>query len=143
MGNCPCKEKPMAKTKTLVKLHAAAFLFSETPDISAAEIATRVGTAEKTLYTWRQTPEWHAALDALGYDGDRSFRRKPRRDTKREAGALLTEAETLYIHALLQGKSYKQAVTAAATALGLNRPRVEKWRQRYGWITQIHAGSEK
>lgn len=124
----------MAQQTNLVKLHAAAFLFTENPQISIAEIATRVKTTEKTLYKWRGTAAWNEALDVFGYTGDRSFRRKPRRDTRREAGDLLKRAETLYRQFLAGGYTSKQAVSATAKALGLNRPRVEQWRKRYNWI---------
>ena len=76
----------------------------------------------KTVYGWVQRPEWHAALDALHFTGDRAFARKPTRDTIRDAGGLVEEAFEIYKTARMDGHTRKKAVTEVVNEMELNRP---------------------
>lgn len=116
----------------LFMLIAAAFLFSQGNN-TAKGLSEAVGVSEGNLYKWVKRPEWDKALDDLKYTGDRSLHREPRRDIQRDAGELVETAETLYKQSRADGHSEKKAVTFVSNALQMDRRRLNKWRDRFGW----------
>lgn len=60
------------KEHRIAKIHMAAGIFCMTRD--AKIIAEKLKTTERNVQRWSKTPEWHTALEAIGYKGDRSFR---------------------------------------------------------------------
>lgn len=116
----------------LTKLHAAAFLF--TRGIHTAEgLAERLDISRGTIYKWVKLVEWEKALDDLGFTGERRLHSEPRRDILRDAGDIVETAETLYKQSRANGTSEKKAVTFVSTALAIDRRRINKWRDRFGW----------
>ena len=122
------------RTINTALIQAAAWVFSKNPNISVADLADEMEVSDKTIYKWIKTDEWHDALDALGYTGDRNFHREPTRDLNRDAGDLVNQAKQIYDNAVRDGISSKKAVTAAANELGLQRQRVQLWAKRFNWI---------
>lgn len=120
----------------LTKLHAAAFLFSQGNN-TAKGLSEAVGISEGNLYKWVKRPEWEQALDDLGFTGERSLHSEPRRDIKRDAGDLVETAETLYKQSRADGNSEKKAVTFVSTTLGIDRRRINKWRDRFNWESEV------
>ena len=111
------------------KLNAAAFLFSKGKRTAKA-LAKEVNVAEGTIYKWAKLPEWDTALDALKYDGDRSFEREPRRDNQRDNAELIADAKVLFDAAKADKQTDKQAVSSVCRLLGIkDRRRVNKWRK--------------
>jgi hypothetical protein len=121
------------KLANLIRLHVAAFHFAKTPECTAQELAHAADVKIKTIYRWVQRPEWHAALDALHFTGDRAFGRNPTRDTRRDAGGLVEEAFEIYKVARKDGHPPKKAVTAVVNKTELKRRRVNTWAERYDW----------
>ena len=121
------------KLANLIKLHVAAFHFAKAPDCTAQKLAQVTDVKIKTVYGWVQRPEWHAALDALHFTGDRAFARKPTRDIIRDAGGLVEEAFEIYKKARLDGHTPKKAVTAVVNKMELKRRRINTWAERYEW----------
>ena len=117
----------------LIRLHVAAFHFAKTPDCTAQTLAQVVDVNIGTVYGWARRPEWHAALDALHFTGDRTFARKPTRDVIRDAGGLVEEAFEIYKKARLDGYTPKKAVTAIANELEISRRRINTWAERGKW----------
>ena len=121
------------KLANLIRLHAAAFHFTKTPDCTAQELAQVTDVKLKTVYGWIQRAEWHAALDALHFTGARVFARRPTRDILRDAGGLVKEAHEIYKTARRDGYTPKKSVTAVVNEMELNRRRINTWAKRYDW----------
>ena len=126
----------------LTKLHAAAFLFTQGTN-TAEGLAAAMNLNVTTIYKWVKRPEWEQALDDLGFTGERSLHSEPRRDIKRDAGELVETAETLYKQSRGDGNSEKKAVTFVSTALGIDRRRINKWRDRFNWEDEVSHETEK
>ena len=107
------------KLANLIKLHVAAFHFAKSPDCTAQKLAQLTDVKIKTVYGWVQRPEWHAALDALHFTGDRAFARKPTRDTIRDAGGLVEEAFEIYKTARMDGHTQKKPSPKSSTRWNL------------------------
>ena len=120
----------------LTKLHAAAFLFSQGTN-TAEGLAEGVDIGITTIYKWVKLPEWEKALDDLKFTGERSLHSEPRRDILRDSGELVETAETLYKQSRADGHSEKKAVTFVASALSIDRRRINKWRDRFGWEDEV------
>ena len=67
----------------------------------------------KKIWFWTKSEEWNAILEILGYEGDRSFIRLPKRDTDQDAGKFFEQAIVVYQNILLPhsqvnpGNSYR------------------------------------
>ena len=123
----------------IVRLHAAAFIFSKNPKIGVSELAAEVEVSEGAIYRWVKLPEWDAALDALKFTGERKFYREPRRSLEREQGELVEKVLNLVYEGIRQGLSKKKAITRAAELLNIPRRRVYEWEKRNmgttPWVT--------
>ena len=131
------------KLANLIRLHAAAFQFANTPDCTAQALAQVTDVDVKTVYAWSRRPEWHDALDALHFEGDRLFARQPTRDTIRDAGWLVEEAFEIYKRARLEGHPPKKAVTAVVNEMELKRRRVNTWAERYEWEAALKTRDDE
>lgn len=120
------------KRVNLTRLHAAAFLFTQGNN-TAKGLSEAVDIAEGTIYKWVKRPEWQKALDDLKFTGDQTLHREPRRDIQRDAAEIVTQAKTLYQQSRADGNSEKRAVTYVSKALSIDRRRINKWRDRFGW----------
>ena len=89
------------KTVNIVKLHAAAFLFSQ-GTTTAKGVAEALQTSEAVIYRWRKLTAWDAALDALKFTGDRVLHREWR-DVQRESSDLVEQARQIYQQLLTNG----------------------------------------
>lgn len=116
--------------RQMVRLHAAAFIFSKNPTIPVSQLALTMGVSEGAIYRWARRPEWDAALDALGYTGERAFHREPRRSLQRESGETVEQAFTLIDQLTADGLTEKKAVTRAASVLELPRRRLYEWNKK-------------
>lgn len=123
----------------LIKLHAAAFHFAKTPDCTAQALAQVVDVNVRTVYGWSRRPEWHAALDALHFIGDRAFARESTRDALRDTSGLVEAAFEIYKKARLDGHTPKKAVTAITNELRINRRRINTWADRYEWEAELET----
>lgn len=124
----------------LIKLHAAAFHFAKTPNCTAPALAQMAGVTIRTVYGWSKRPEWHAALDALHFTGDRTFAREPTRDALRDTSGLVEAAFEIYKNARLDGHTPKKAVTAITKQLRISRRRINTWAARYEWEAELDEG---
>ena len=120
------------KRVNLTRLHAAAFLFTRGNN-TAKGLAEAVDVSEGRIYKWVKMPEWEAALDDLKFTGERKLHREPRRDIKRDNPEEVATAETLYKQSRADGNSEKKAVTFVSKTLSIDRRRINKWRDRFGW----------
>lgn len=127
------------KLANLIRLHVAAFHFAKTPDCTAQALAQTTDVNIKTVYGWMKRAEWHAALDALHFTGDRAFARKPTRDIIRDTGGLVEEAFEIYKKAREDGHTPKKAVTTVVNKMELKRRRVNTWVERYEWETELKS----
>lgn len=114
----------------IVKLHAAAFIFTKNPTIPVSELAAEIEVSEGAIYRWARLPEWDNALNELGFTGERKFHREPRRSLQRESGSIVEQAEILIDQLTADGLTEKQAVTRTAEMLNLPRRRVYEWNKK-------------
>lgn len=115
-----------------IKLTTAAFLF--TREKSASEIAELIGDVSKrTIERWATREEWHAILDELGYTGDRSFRRNPKRDTIRDNKGQVEYVHDVYVQLIREGVNPRNAARRTSERTGLSLSRVRLWEQRFQW----------
>ena len=123
----------MAKKKDTVKIHVAATYFvfvSRRLD----KIAKALDLSERTIRRWRDDdPEWEKALDACRYTGTRLFKKKPTRNTSRDAGADYEKAKTAYIKARDLGTNKSKLATIAGEQAGVDRRKVRDWARRDRW----------
>ena len=79
----------------IAKIHMAAGLFvGFTRD--AKIIAEKLNTTERNVLRWAKTDAWATALEAVGYEGDPSFRMIPRgRNPQRENPELFQQAKAV------------------------------------------------
>ena len=123
----------------IAKIHMAAGLFvGFTRD--AKIIAEKLDTSERNVQRWAKTPEWKTALEAIGYQGDRSFRvNRQGRDPERDNPDLFQQAKVLYLqNAETAPSSWKCAGITAEKLRGQDgwniQPRtIWNWARRYGW----------
>lgn len=120
---------------TLYKLHAAAVIFVERRGCSAKEIADILNVPVNSVYHYAKQTEWNETLDTLGYNGDRSFAKKPTRDIAKENGGVLEQAKAIYHAERLKGANHKKAVSFVCEQLPLKRRRVNEWAAKYEWNT--------
>lgn len=122
----------MPKPKPVVKIHAAAFYFSHlSRDLD--QIASVFSVSTDAVRQWAKTDDWEGALSTLGYEGERSFIRKPTRDTARDAGETFEKAKAVYLQALEDGEPQHKLATIAGNAVGLPRRRIHAWATKYRW----------
>ena len=69
-------KRSKAELDILVTVAAALFTI-HTRD--AKEIASLLKTTERTVHRWAENEKWEEVLQTLNYEGERSFRVKPRR----------------------------------------------------------------
>ena len=123
----------------IAKIHMAAGLYvGFTRD--AKIIAEKLNTTERNVLRWAKTAEWATALEAVGYEGDTSFRVIPRgRNPKRENPESFKKAHYAYHDIWTEtGTGNWQCAVATADALkqiGLDiEPRtIYNWAKKYGW----------
>ena len=118
---------------SLIKLHAAATIFTSRGGCAAKMIAEILRIPLNSVYHFAKMPEWDDALDTLGYEGDRQFSVERTRDPQRDSGELVAQARALYITHRRRGDTHKKAVTAASTTLAIDRRRINQWHSRYNW----------
>ena len=70
-------KRSKAEIDILVNAAAAIFVM-HTRD--AKKIASLLKTTERTIYRWAERDKWEEVLQTLGYEGERNFRVKPRRN---------------------------------------------------------------
>ena len=127
----------MRQERLLVRIYSAAYHFAHISR-DANEIAEKFGVSVDTVWNWAKTPEWEFALSVFNDTGDRSFLRRPRRDTQRDAGEVFEKAREAYFSALRKGVPVRNIATLVAKGLGLKRQRVYLWAKEYGWREGIH-----
>ena len=119
---------------------AASYFARESRNLT--EIAATFDVSERTVRRWSQEAAWDEALDVWGYNDDRSFEVKPKRDAQRDAPELFGATEQAYIHAFLEGiPRHKIArivveLVKAKKVKGsdkLTPKRVRQWAKVYGW----------
>lgn len=131
----------MPKPKPLVKIYSAAFYFSHfSRDLS--QIAETFSVSTDAVRKWAKTQDWAYALDVLGYEGERTFLRTPKRDTARDAGEVFETAKSVYLQAHRDGEPTHKLATIAGDAVGLPRRRIHGWAMKYGWRDQARFGDE-
>ena len=125
---------------TLKKLHAAARIFAGFRDTcSAQDIADRLKIQRNSVYYFARQPEWHEALDALGFDGNRKFATKTTREPQRDHADLVRKARRIYRRNLRTGKKHSQAVNAVLKNVPQIKDRrtINGWAKRYSWEAKL------
>ena len=122
---------------TLIKLHAAATIFSQRGGCSAKEIAEILDIPLNSVYHFAKQPEWDKALNTLQYAGERAFKSEKRRDTLRDSGDLVARARGLYLQQRCDSRTHKQAVSVVCESLTLKRRRVNEWAAKFGWERDV------
>lgn len=128
----------MRKT-TLKKLHAAARFFASRDTCSAQDIADRLKIPLNSVYYFARQPEWHEALDALGFDGRRKFVRQQTREPQRDRADLVKKARRIYRRNRRDGKKHSIAVNAVLKNVPQIKDRrtINTWAKRYGWEAKL------
>ena len=93
------------------ELTAAAFYFSKHPESTAADVGAFVGKGQRTILRWSQTAEWNTALDNLGFEGDRGWRRNVQRDIQRDDGDIV-ELAKICLSAASRGRASERGIGA-------------------------------
>ena len=122
---------------TLIKLHAAATIFSQRGGCSAKEIAETLDIPLNSVYHFAKQGEWEQTLDMLHYSGDRAFKSEKRRDTLRDSGDLVARARRLYLEQRCDSRTHKQAVSVVCESLTLKRRRVNAWAAKFSWERDV------
>lgn len=123
---------------TRIKLHAAATLFASRDGCSAQDISDILKIPRNSVYHLAKMPEWHLALDALHYEGERKFKTKRTRDPQRDSGELVAQAHALYITERRDGQKHSRAVNTVLEALNIkDRKTLNAWAKRYNWEADI------
>lgn len=126
----------MARPRDSIKICCAANYFV-LKSRNLSEIAKNSQVSERTIQRWSDTaPEWEGTLDFWGYTGNRSLEMKPKRDTKRDAGALFFCARKAYQEAISSGAPRHKLAGIAAEKVGddkLTARRVRDWARVYDW----------
>ena len=128
-------EKTMANKSTAernVEITVAAWTFA-TLTRDAKVIAATLDTTERNIYRLAETAQWDKTLRDIKYEGDRSFRVEPTRNTERDYGKLLYKTRDVYIAAKDQGNSNRKAAKITEEKLSMNHRTVLKWARRFGW----------
>ena len=105
-----------------IRATAIAFI-SEKRD--AERIMQKVGIAQRTLYRIIVKPEFHAALDAMSYAGDRSLKSKP----TRHLPPLYIEAKQRWD--ALEGMTQLEKGRIIRKELGVPMSQLKNWIQRW------------
>ena len=113
------------------ELHAAAFYLTKHPTATAEEVGAFVGKSPRTIARWSKTAEWHSALDELGFEGDRNWRRNPHRDIERDDGAIVDLAKSIYLRHRGDGHKKGESVLIAARTVNKSEKTVRNWRKRF------------
>ena len=115
------------------ELTAAAFYFSKHPESTAADVGAFVGKGQRTILRWSQTAEWNTALDNLGFEGDRGWRRNVQRDIQRDDGAIVDLAKSIYLRHRGDGHKKGESVLMAARTVNKSEKTIRNWRKRFDW----------
>ena len=115
------------------ELHAAAFYLTKHPESTAEQVGDFVGKSKRTIERWSTTAEWHDALDNLGFEGDRNWRRNPHRDVRRDSGDLVDLGKQTYQRYRADGITKGKATIAAAKVLNIAEKTVYNWRKKFEW----------
>ena len=128
----------------IAKIHMAAGLFvGFTRD--AKVIAEKLDTTERNVLRWAKDPEWITALEAVGYEGDTSFRIIPRgRNPQRENPEVFGKAKALYLENRKTAKTGWQAAKMTADALKaedieVSQRTIYNWADKGNWNTPENA----
>lgn len=134
--------KPTKRDQQMrIKCSALAYHF-EKGMRNAHDLADILNTRHELIRRWAKRPEFHEALDTLGYTGDRNFTRR-RRDVTREQPAYET-ATRLYQQLADAGVPKDQRIKEVAHLLGgqYSVQRINSWIKRY--LDELNSpGSEK
>ena len=122
---------------TLIKLHAAATIFSQRGGCSAKEIAKTLDIPLNSVYHFAKQGEWEQTLNTLDYSGDRAFKSEKRRDALRDSGELVARARGLYLEQRCDSRTHKQAVSVVCDTLDLKRRRVNEWAAKFDWERDV------
>ena len=124
--------------KNIVELHAAAFHFVKEKTATSQDIGNYIGVSKRTIERWATTDAWHEALDALNYTGARDFRGRGKKQPDaaappRRAGEDFETVKTTYFAVRKEGVHPRNAAKITAERTGVNRRRIDRWVERYGW----------
>ena len=119
----------------------AARLFA-TKTRDAKKIAKQLNTSPRTIQRYARTPEWTAVLQALGYQGDTSFRVAKRRDIQRDNPDLFDKAKAVYLKNAETAMSGWKCAAITAAELNLNPQKIWNWARRFGWWAEKNKNGE-
>ena len=115
------------------ELTAAAFYFSKHPESTAEQVGAFVGKSKRTIERWSETAEWHTALDNLGFEGDRGWRRNVQRDVQRDDGDIVDLAKSVYLRHRGEGHRKGKSVEITARTVNKSDKTIRNWRKRFEW----------
>lgn len=112
-------------------IHGAAFYFAYTSR-DKKSIASRFGVTERTIERWSKEPDWHQALNAWGYTGERTFARVDR-DIASTSRERFEQTKAIYIKEFKSGEPLHRLATITGKATGLPPLTIRRWANRYNW----------
>ena len=117
----------------IAKIHMAAGFFAVVTR-DASEIGNLMQMSSRNVIRYSKEPEWHTALEAVGYTGDRTFRvNRHGRDPERNNPELFQKTKAVYLEKAKTATSGWQTAVATAEALDLIPRTVWNWVKRYEW----------
>ena len=115
------------------ELHAAAFYITKHPESTAEQVGAFVGKSKRTIQRWSTTAEWQTALENLGFEGDRHWRRKPNRDIQRDDGDIVNLAKDTYLRHRVDGHRKGESIRITARTVNKAEKTIRNWRKRFEW----------
>ena len=131
----------MPRQMNPIAISCAASYFAGTSR-NLTDIAIHFNVSERTVRRWSQETAWEEALNIWGYNDDRSFEVKPKRDAQRDARELFAAVQQIYKREILDGiprHRLARIVVELAKAKKihgsdkLTPKRVREWAKAYRW----------
>lgn len=125
----------MANTRDIAMIHGSAFYFAYISR-DKKRIASHFGVSERTIERWSKEPQWHQALNAWGYTGERTFTRTGR-DIASKSRERFEQAKAIYIKAFKSGEPLHRLATITGKATKLEPSTIRRWANRYNWKSYL------
>ena len=122
----------MPQVKPISKVRKAAGYFAYRSR-QICNIARAFNVSESTIRNWRKLPEWNETLDAISYEGNRSFEIQSTRDISRENAKIFKAVHAAYLKFIRAGEKRCRIPRQVEAETGVARRKVAYWAKRYTW----------
>ena len=129
------KPKQQIVSRAIKKIQRAAHYFAHNSR-DVQNIADAFGVSHYAVRKWAKTPDWHNALDAFGYEGDRGFSAPPKRNAPREQGETFTAVYEAYMERLRAGIPKHTIARLVEAETGVVQQKIRRWARWYNWKGQ-------